>query len=126
MANTQAYFNKEKESKWRRDEKGAMVKSTCPMCEEEEDRGHYEYGCKVVTQLRGKIVRRAGRQNAQISKEEWALETDVEETLKVLIAKARWVYHCERCNIDHGKRKRMNLEIVMQRLDRRMKVIEAP
>ena len=63
---------------------------------------------------------------AQISKEEWALEMDVEETLKVLIAKARWVYHCERCNIDHGKRKRMNLEIVMQRLDRRMKVIEAP
>jgi len=100
------------------------VASTCPMCkEEEEDREHYEYGCKVMEELRERVAERVGRQT-QISKEEWALEAEVEEKLKLMIAKVRWIYHCERCKIDQGKRRRMNIEIIMQRLDRRMKIIE--
>jgi hypothetical protein len=70
------------------------------------------------------VARRAGWQSATFSKEEWALDKEMEEGVKVLIAKARWIYHCERCKIDQGKRRRMNLEIVMQRLDRRMKITE--
>ena len=101
-----------------------LVASTCPVCkEEEEDRAHYEYGCKAMEELRERVARRAGRQNPQITKEEWMLEEEVEEKTRVLIAKARWIYHCERCKIDLGKRRRMNLEIVMQRLDRRMEIV---
>ena len=80
--------------------------------------------CRAVTELRERVARRAGWQNSTFSKEEWALDKEMEEGVKVLIAKARWIYHCERCKIDHGTRRRMNLEIVMQRLDRRMKIAE--
>jgi hypothetical protein len=115
---------KKTESKWKRDKHGVLVDSKCPVCKlEEEDREHYEYGCKVMEGLRERVARKAGRESSQISKEEWMLETEVEVGLRVLIAKARWIYHCERCKIDIGKRRRMNIEIVMQRLDRRMKII---
>ena len=66
----------------------------------------------------------AGWQSPDFDKEEWALDKEMGEKVKVLIAKARWIYHCERCKIDQGKRKRMNIEIVMQRLDRRMKIVD--
>jgi len=102
-----------------------MVASTCPVCKEEEDREHYVYECKVGAQLRKKVARRVGRANGLISREEWVLGTNMEIELKVLVAKARWIHHCPRCKMDHRQCKRMNLETVMQRLDRRMKMIEA-
>ena len=109
----------------RRDEKGAPVASICPACKkEEEDWEHYEYGCEVGAQLREKVAKRAGRLSPELSRAERTLETSMEMTLKVMIAKARWIFHCERCKIDNGKRKRMNLTVVMQRLDRRMKIVE--
>jgi hypothetical protein len=41
-----------------------------------------------------------------------------------LIVAARWIYHCERCKIDHGKRRRMTLKIVMQKLNKRLGLAE--
>ena len=58
-----------------------------------------------------------------ISREEWALEVEVEEDMKLMIVAARWIYHCERCKIDMGQR-RMNIKIVMQKLDRRLETAE--
>ena len=90
------------------------------MCEEVEDREHYEYGCKEIEELRRRVAVIAGRQPPQFSREEWALEADVEGGTKLLIVAARWIYHCERCKIDLGKRRRMTLKIVMQKLHRRL------
>ena len=112
---------KKKESKWRRKENGEMTESTCPVCkEEEEDRKHYDYDCKVTKMLRERVAELAGRSTQQIEKEEWMLEKNVEEKLKLMIATVRWIYHKERCNIDNGKRRRMNLDTIMRKLDRRM------
>ena len=112
------------ESKWKKMENGEPVGSKCPMCDETEDREHYEYGCKDSEELRKRVAIRAGRQPPLISREEWALEVEVEEDMKMMIATARWIYHCERCKIDLGKRRRMNIKIVMQKLDRRLETAE--
>ena len=116
---------KKTESKWRRQPNGELVKSTCPVCnEEEETREHYEFGCKIGGELRKRIAKKAGREDNPISKEEWAMEEEgMDDHLTTMIAKARWIYHCQRCKIDNGQKKRMNIETVMQKLDRRMKVV---
>ena len=84
---------KKTESKWRRHPNGELVESTCPVCkEEEEDREHYEYGCKEMEKLRRRIAERIGRENGQISREEWGLEVEGMETeTAIMIAKARWI-----------------------------------
>ena len=71
-----------------------------------------------------KVAKRAGRLSTELGQQEWTLETNMEVTNKVMIAKARWIFHCERCKIDSGKRKRMNLTVGMQMLDRRMMIVE--
>ena len=116
---------KKTESKWRRHPNGELVESTCPVCkEEEEDREHYEYGCKEMEKLRRRIAERIGRENGQISREEWGLEVEGMETeTAITIAKVRWIYHCVRCSIDNGKKKRMNIDLVIQKLDRRLTVL---
>ena len=95
------------------------------MCkEEEEDREHYKYGCKEMEKLRRRIAERIGRENGQISREEWGLEVEEMETeTAITIAKVRWIYHCARCSIDNGKKKRMNIDLVIQKLDRRLTVL---
>ena len=52
------------------------------------------------------------------------VEAVVDGPTKLIIVAARWIYHCERCNIDHGKRRRMTLNIVMQKLHRRLGLAE--
>ena len=94
------------------------------MCEEVEDREHYEYGCKEIEKLRSRVAAVAGRQPPHFSREEWALDAVVDGPTKLIIVAARWIYHCERCNIDHGKRRRMTLNIVMQKLQRRLGLAE--
>jgi len=41
----------------------------------------------------------------------------------ILIAKARWVFHCERCNVDHHKKKRINHQTALQKTNKRMLII---
>jgi hypothetical protein len=115
---------KKMESKWRKQKNGLMVESTCPACgEEEEDREHYEYGCRAGKELRKAIASKIGRQG-EISREEWSLEAEgMEEELMIKIVKARWIYHCDRCSIDNGKKKRMNIETIMKKLDRRINLL---
>ena len=60
-----------------------------------------------------------------ISRDQWDLEaTDMTTKAMIVIAKARWIHHKERCQIDMGKRKRMNTQIQMNRLDRALKIVE--
>jgi hypothetical protein len=36
----------------------------------------------------------------------------------LIIAKARWIYHKERCRIDHKQRKTINTEVLVAKLER--------
>ena len=55
------------------------------------------------------------------SRSEWSLEDEsMEEGVILKIATARWIYHCERVNMDMKKKRRLNPKTLMNRLDRRM------
>ena len=57
------------------------------------------------------------------SKAEWRLEEEkMSEKEMLMVAKARWIYHCERCKIDMKQRKRIDITVLMNRLTRRMKI----
>ena len=97
---------KKRQSKWKKTEDGEFVKSTCPVCKEEEkDWEHYDYECKWVQEMNKKVVAQVGRDHP-FSKEEWRLEEEKMSEREMLMgAKARWIYHCERCKIDMKQRK---------------------
>jgi hypothetical protein len=99
------------------------VKSTCPVCkEEEEDWEHYDYECKWMQEMNKKVPARVER-DQPFSKEEWRLEEEkMSEIEMLMVAKARWIYHCERCKIDMKQRKRIDITLLMNRLTRRMKI----
>ena len=87
----------------------ASLESWLIVCKEQkEDRQHYD-GCKEMEKLRKLIAEKAGRQGEYFSREEWGLETEMEEETMIMIATARWIFHCERCKIDMGKRRRMDM-----------------
>ena len=50
-----------------------------------------------------------------------SLPLDDERKMKLMIV-GDWIYHFERCKIDLNQRRRMIIEITMQRLDRRRRV----
>jgi hypothetical protein len=39
------------------------------------------------------------------------------------IAKARWIYHCERVKMDMKKKRRLDTKTLMNRLDRQMMIV---
>ena len=43
----------------------------------------------------------------------------------ILIAKALWIFRCERCNVDHNRNKRINEAVILKRTQRRMDVVIA-
>ena len=47
----------------------------------------------------------------------------MEKKVMLNIAKARWIYHCERVKMDMKQRKRLNVKILMNRLNRRMMIV---
>ena len=114
---------KKSESKWRRKENGELVDSECPVCgKEEEDMEHYEFGCSKAEELKLAVARKAGRE--QLSREEWQLTAQgMKGDLIVMIAKARWIYHKGRCSMDNNQKKKMNIETVMQKLERRLTLL---
>ena len=44
----------------------------------------------------------------------------MEKEKMIVIAKARWIWHCERCMIDMGKKKVMRIDTLLQRLGREL------
>ena len=83
---------------------------------------HYEYGCEQATELRRMIANKLGKR--EISQRQWRLEEALAEQEMIVIAKVRWIYHCERCKIDHGERKIMNLRLIMQKLNKSIEIDE--
>ena len=47
----------------------------------------------------------------------------MEKKVMLNIAKARWIYRCERVKMDMRQRKRMNMKTLMNRLNRRMVIV---
>ena len=114
---------KQRESKWKKDKNGNAVESKCPVCKAaDEDWEHYEYECKGVREMNERVAESMGREHA-FSKEEWRLEKEgMENREMIAIAKARWIYHCERCKIDMKQRRRLNITILMNKLNRRIQI----
>ena len=55
---------------------------------------------------------------------EWNLkETTSNKYTDTLISKARWEFHCERCNVVHKRKRRINSIVVLNRTLRRMDVV---
>ena len=115
---------KKRESKWKKEENGESVTSKCPVCKaEEEDWEHYDYECRGVREMNERVAESVGRAQA-FSRDEWSLEEEgMDEGVMLSIVKARWIYHCERVMMDKGQRKRLNTDILMNRLNRRMEIV---
>ena len=47
----------------------------------------------------------------------------MERVVKLSIAKARWIHHCQRVKMDMKQSKRLNVTILMNRLNRRMAIV---
>ena len=104
-----------RDSKWQKDENGESVTRECPVCKaEEEDWDHYDYECRGVKEMNEKVAESMGRAHA-FSRSEWSLEEEgMEKEVMLNIAKARWIYHCERVKLAKRQRRRLNTEILEQ------------
>ena len=113
---------KKRESKWKKEKNGEAVTSMCPVCDEEEESWeHYDYECKGAKQMNERIAGRLGRD--RFSREKWDLEKEEMETNGIVsIATARCIYHCERCEMDTKRKKRLNIQTLMNRWNRRMSI----
>ena len=96
----------------------------CPVCTaEEEDWDHYDYECRGVREMNKRVAENVGREHA-FTRSEWSLEEGgMERKVKINIAKARWIYHCQRVKMDMRQSKRLNVEILMNKLHRRMTIV---
>ena len=112
---------KKTESKYKRDQSDNLVSAECPLCHHpEETRQHYEYDCPTLSRFRHQIAHYLGKR--ELTHAEWMLETPQPLETTILIAKARWAFHCARCNVDHNRHKELNLEVVLNRTHRRVKM----
>ena len=134
------------EHKWRKQEDGSPVSDRCPVCKtEKEDRRHYDYDCKSMQVLIDRIQERLGE---SITRSEWNLQppqlspppspspspspplqplpqpTMMTEMKAIMIAKARWIHHKERCKLANNGRRRMNIDLVMQKLEQALKLAD--
>ena len=114
---------KKTEAKFKRDKEGNLSTPICPICKiSEESRDHYNYDCNQVTIFRKIIANQTGKED--FTKEEWMLQKEPSKTATtILIAKSRWIFHCERCNVDHRKKKRINHKTALQKTNKRMTII---
>ena len=60
--------------------------------------------------------------------DEWRLETGTKMTAErmLVIAKARWVFHCERARCDHKQRRTLKIDRLIDRLREEMKMTKRP
>jgi hypothetical protein len=115
---------KNRQSKWRKEENGEFVSRECPVCgDEEEDWDHYDYECPGVRKMNERVAESVSKAQA-FSRSEWSLEEEgMERIVMLTIAKARWIYHCERVKMDKRQRNIMNTVTLMNRLHRRMTIV---
>ena len=111
---------KKQESKYKRDAEGRLTQPTCTMCNKaDETRDHYNNTCEQMIKFRQAVAQTTTK--ADFTEQEWSLKIDTKDPLvSVLIAKARCALHCERCNVDHKRRRRLNLKVVLNRTLQRM------
>ena len=115
--------NKRK-SKWLKQRNGEEWTDKCPTCKKEvETWSHMEYECEKLESYMYEVrwvydeyVIRNEIKNAQEwttpTIDEWRLETGTEMTTErmLVIAKARWVFHCERARCDHKQRRTLKID----------------
>ena len=87
----------------KRESKYKEVSAMCPVCgEDEEDVTHYDYECPKVNEIIQGVKDKTGM--TEMSREHWALEAKgMAINTMTVIAKARWIYHKERCRLTWGK-----------------------
>ena len=115
---------KQTESKFKRDEEGNLVSNKCPICKtSKETKQHYNNECPSIVKYRSRIAEKLNHK--KITNEEWNLEISTKNIYKdIYIAKARWVFHCERCNVDYRRRRRINISVVLNRTQKRMEAAQ--
>ena len=77
-----------------------------------------------LTDFRKKLAITIG--STEFTREEWTPKQERGKISKnILISKARWIFHFERCNVDHNRKKRINQPVILKRTQRRMEVVIA-
>ena len=114
---------KRTEAKYVTDKNNNLVKANCPICAcKKETRQHYNYDCPQMRRFREKVAEICRRED--FNKEEWNLKTSTNDIqIDATIAKARWIFHCERCKVDHKRRRRINLEVLTNKVKTQIEVI---
>jgi hypothetical protein len=118
--------------KWSVDESGAKMMNTCPVCRGGiETWTHYEYDCDGVRTWLKRLqeVQRefedgeleqdaADRQWTVPTVQEWRLEEDTEmsNSRRLVVAKARWLYHRERTALNCRRRRQLDYDVMVERL----------
>ena len=127
---------KSTESKWRRDKNNKLVSDKCPVCKQiKEDRRHYNFECDSIQRLIDKVEavytdRQRQRQNGNVewrrpTEAAWNLqEENMNEEMMIVIAKVRWIWHLERCKVELKKRRRLNLDRIVQKLTRELERLD--
>ena len=118
---------KQTESEFKRDEAGKLVSNRCPICKvskvSKETKQRYNNECPSIIKYRSRIVKILNHK--KITDEEWNLEISKKNIYSdIYIAKARWVFHCERCNVDYRRRRRVNISVILNRTQKRMEAAQ--
>jgi hypothetical protein len=120
----------QRESKYRRNEDGSMISNLCPACKlHKETREHYSFDCPTIQTLIPALE--AVFDEFKEEHEKWIAPRDNEwnlnekctmsTTMMILIAKARWLHHKERCKMAFKQRKTINNDIIIDRTRAAMK-----
>jgi hypothetical protein len=119
-------------AKWLKDVNGKMTSNKCPMCEtDKETWSHYEYECEVTQTYIDRLKEVYDEHTSDMEeREEWRRPTVVEWRLQkeemshekmYVIAKARWMLHGARCLKMKKERKRVDVDVVIERLKEELK-----
>ena len=113
----------ERVSRYKKRDDGSAVDDKCPMCKTEvETKKHYDYECSKVKEFINELTKELKIHVK--SENSWNLMTKkMKERTRIVIAKARFVYHEERVRMDKNGRRRINLEVLVNRVKSRMEVI---
>ena len=115
-----------RKAKWKK-EKGLASSDRCPVCKvEKEYWKHYAFDCPGLKAFLAKLGTQATEWYSDIdAKEKWEPPTRDEWDLvdkamsqnkMIVIAKARWIYHSQRCMMDLKKKKTLDINLLLARV----------